>query len=113
VHQRSQKDIWLQLYEFYLIETEGNKNWKENDIYEYVNNQFAITKADIVYISPQLSQQLTHQTVHAVFIKIKLAEAPSALKHYKWVSKEQLQQFAFPKIINEYLQSTSFPAILF
>lgn len=113
VHQRAQKDIWLQLYEFYLVETESNKHWKEEDVNKYLDNQFGIAKPDIRYISPQISQQLTHQTVYATFIKMKLNKIPSMLKHYNWVNKEQLQQLAFPKIINEYLQSLSFPATLF
>ncbi len=113
VHQRAQKDIWQQLYEFYLVETESNKYWKEEDVFSYLNNQFAMSKADIKYISPQISQQLTHQTVYATFIKLKLSGIPDTLQNNNWVNKEQLQQLAFPKIINEYLQSLSFPATLF
>ncbi len=113
VHQRLQKDIWRQLNEFYLVETDSNKQWQENDVSEYLNNQLGIAGADILYISPQLSQQLTHQTVYATFIKIRLAKLPVTLKHYNLVNKQQLQQLAFPKIINAYLQSLSFPATLF
>lgn len=113
VHQRAQKDIWLQLYEFYLVETEKNKIWKEEDVLKYLDNQFEVSKGDIKYISPQISQQLTHQTVYATFIKIKLDKIPDTLQHYSWINKEGLGQLTFPKIINEYLQSLSFPATLF
>ncbi len=113
VHQRLQKDIWQQLYEFYLVETEGNKLWNEKDVRDYLAHQFSVSDASVRYISPELSQQLTHQTIHAVFIKIKLSKIPETLKDYNWVVEEQIKQLPFPKIINEYLNSTSFPATLF
>ena len=113
VHQRIQKDIWQDLYEFYLVETEREKLWKEEDVRTYLQHQFSITDANIRYISPQLSQQLTHQTVHTVFIRIKLFKKPSNLSHYNWFTNQQIQKLAFPKIINEYLNSESFPATLF
>lgn len=113
VHQRSQKDVWQQLYEFYLLETETSKHWTEKDVHQFLQHQFSVSNASLRYISPMLSQQLTHQTINAVFIKIKLVQVPDVLKHYQWVTNEQLKTLTFPKIINEYLQSTSFPATLF
>lgn len=113
VHQRAQKDIWQQLHEFYLVETGTQKAWKEEDVHAYLKHQFSVTDANIKYISPELSQQLTHQTVHAVFIKVKMLKKPSNLSDYNWVSEQQMKELAFPKIINEYLNSTSFPATLF
>lgn len=113
VHQRMQKDVWQQLYEFYLLETESSRHWNEADVYEYLARQFSFDDVTINYISPQLSQQLTHQTIHAVFIRIKLPHIPDVLKQYKWVTSAQMAALTFPKIINEYLQAMSFPATLF
>ncbi len=113
VHQRTQKDVWQQLYEFYLLETNVDTHWKENDIRLFLLHQFSINNASIHYVSPQLSQQLTHQTINAIFITIKVEEIPIVLQHYQWVNNVQIKALAFPKIINEYLQSTSFPATLF
>ncbi|MDQ2752321.1 MAG: A/G-specific adenine glycosylase [Bacteroidota bacterium] len=113
IHQRTQKDIWQQLYEFYLVETAENKHWKEDDVRLFLLHQLSIDDASLIYISPQLSQQLTHQTVNAEFIKIKLQKVPRILQEHQWVSNEQMQQLPFPKIINEYLQSLSFQPRLF
>lgn len=113
VHQRLQKDIWQQLYEFYLLETGENKLWKEEEVRAFLNHQFLIDDFNLLYISPQLSQQLTHQTVNAVFIKIKLKKIPTVLQGHQWVTSEQMQMLTFPKIINEYLQSLSFQPSLF
>ena len=113
VRQRVKKDIWQQLYEFYLVETESEKHWSENDVQQFLTDQFSLTDVSIKYISPQLVQQLTHQKIHAVFIKVILPKIPSVLQHENWVTTGQLKQLAFPKIVNEYLQAESFPAILF
>ncbi len=113
VHQRMQKDIWQQLYEFYLLETSENKIWKEEDIKTFLHHQFSIEDFSLLYVSPQLSQQLTHQTVNAVFIKVKLKTIPQVLQQHQWLTSDQIHQLTFPKIINEYLQSLSFQPSLF
>ncbi len=113
VHQRAQKDIWQQLYEFYLLETGENKLWKEEEVTAFLHHHFSIEDFNLLYISPQLSQQLTHQNVNAMFIKIKLKKIPEVLQQHQWVTGEQMQALTFPKIINEYLQSLSFQPLLF
>lgn len=113
LHQRTAKDIWQNLYEFYLMETDTHPQWSIEKINTYLFNQFSIADANIQYISPFLMQQLTHQTVKAQFVKVSLAEIPFMLRHYHWLNSTQMQQLAFPKIINEYTQQTSFPAMLF
>ena len=113
VHQRVAKDIWQSLYEFYLIETDANPHWDNEKINTYLQNQFGVKDFIFRYISPFLSQQLTHQTVKAQFISVQLPQIPSMLQHYEWMDKEQIAQLAFPKIINEYRDSESFPAMLF
>ena len=113
VQQRIAKDIWQSLYEFYLVETTNYKQWNNESIDSYMANQFNVYDAVMKCISPVLSQQLTHQTIKAQFIKIILSKVPAVLQKFKWYRREQIQQLAFPKIINEYMQQESFPATLF
>jgi A/G-specific adenine glycosylase len=113
VHQRVTKDIWQSLYEFYLVETDNNPNWNNEKINSYLQNQFGTNDFIIQYLSPFLTQSLTHQTVKAQFIRVQLSQIPPMLQHFQWIDKQQMAQLAFPKIINEYLDSESFPAILF
>ena len=113
IHQRNAKDIWQNLYDFYLVQTESNPHWSTQSITAYLQDQFGVDDFNIIYISPFLSQQLTHQTVKAQFIKVQLSGIPPVLQHYLWMDKQQIAQIAFPKIINKYLQSDSFPATLF
>jgi len=113
VHQRIAKDIWQNLYEFSLVETDANPSWNNQKINEYLQNQVGVINFTVNYISPFLSQQLTHQTVKAQFLKVQLSQIPPVLKHFEWMDKVQMEQLAFPKIINEYRDSESFPAVLF
>lgn len=113
VRKRTGNDIWQQLYEFILVETSEEQLWTKPTVQLYLEEQLSVTDTGDIYISPLLSQQLTHQTIHAVFIKIKLKLKPASLSNELWVNEHDLQKLPFPKIINAFLNSTSFPASLF
>jgi A/G-specific adenine glycosylase len=105
IQQRLAKDIWQQLYEFPMIETtkeEGRKeivgkaeklNWLQKKNYE------------VISISPLFKQQLSHQLIAGQFIKIRLKKKINHAESITWATKKELQKFAFPKFINQYLES--------
>src|SRR5271154_778919 len=105
IKQRKEKDIWQNLFEFFLLEKEHpidkNELLNAKEIQQFLKN----TKKTITEISPNFKQQLTHQTIHAQFFLIKVKTASSLLKkNYLLVPKKQLNKYAFPKIIASYLQ---------
>ncbi len=105
IKQRKEKDIWQNLFEFFLLEREyavdKNELLKTKEIQQFFKN----TKKATTEISPNFKQQLTHQTIHAQFFLLKVKTIPSLLKkNYLLVPKEKLNQYAFPKIITSYLQ---------
>ena len=110
LHKRTQKDIWQSLYQFPLIEME--KPVKEQlDRLKTTATWRSLFPAD----SPPLSgrsksfeQTLTHQKIKAVFLKIKLPELPQALPEtYFCTPLSKIDQYAFPKIIDWYLNDNS------
>lgn len=113
ITKRTAKDIWQNLFEFYLVETDERIEWQKEIIDEVLENQLSITKADLMHISPVFSQQLTHQNIKAVFVKIELSIIPLSLKDYTPVGFDDISRFAFPGIINQYLQTTSMQSTLF
>ncbi len=113
VKQRSGKDIWENLYEFYLMETESKPLWNKEKINTLLYNQFKLKKTSEEYISPFFSQQLTHQNIQGQFIKIKVLEIPAILQNNQWINIKNLNKLAFPKLINQYLQSKIFNADIF
>ena len=103
INKRTEKNIWQNLYEFYLFETLEEPEWSEKKIKEFLINQLGIGEFEIKSISPIFTQQLTHQMLSVRFLNINIYNIPAALQHFKAVAREELQAFAFPKIINQYM----------
>lgn len=113
VHKRTAKDIWENLFEFYLVEGTEQIRWNEEQVHVWLEEQFGIKKAEVSYISPVSSQQLTHQQIKGQFIKVRLNTIPSPLRHYEWITINELKQLAFPKFINQFLQQPTLQQDLF
>lgn len=105
INKRIEKDIWQNLYEFYLFETGKEWDVKNDELKKLLQDQLGIEKYKINSISPIFTQQLTHQNLQGRFINIILDKVPVALQHYKVVKKENLLLFPFPAFINQYLQN--------
>ena len=106
VHKRNQKDIWENLFEFYLLESAEQIKWNAVVVKQWLHEQFAVNSAEIISISDTSVQQLTHQQIKGQFIKIKLKKIPSPLQHYQWQPIKKISALAFPKFINQYLVET-------
>ncbi len=114
VHKRTQKDIWENLFELYLLESDEKLVWSPENVAAWLAEQFAVHTAALLHITPLIQQQLTHQHIKGQFIAVKLDKIPPALRHYQWQELSRLQELAFPKLINSYLQDqSSFQPTLF
>lgn len=101
IHQRTRKDIWENLFEYYVVETEENMHWREDAAKAFLNEQLQIKKAKISFISAIEKQQLTHQLIKGQLIKVELKTIPPTLKSFHWIDKKDVNQFAFPKFIHQ------------
>ena len=114
IQKRTQKDIWQKLYEFPLIETQGiigKKELLESDVWK---NSVGDLKFEIKNISSPFRQTLTHRIIIATFFEIELQGKQSDVEKllnkkntYIKVERKNLIKFAFPKIIDLYLQDNS------
>ncbi len=103
VRKRSTKDIWENLYEFFLIEAPaatGVDQFKKMPLFKKLLGK---TDFSVETISKLYSQKLTHQTINGQFIKINLKKRVQ-LKGYRAVSKTELETLPFPKFITTYLK---------
>lgn len=107
VIQRSNKDIWQGLYEFFLVESDNLLEWNDNSIHQFLNNQMGIKKASIDQISSSRKQQLTHQQITGKFIHISLSVIPVSLESLSWVSNVKFKQLAFPRFITAYFEENN------
>jgi A/G-specific adenine glycosylase len=106
VRQRTTKDIWQQLYEFPMLETNGAVEEKELLQQAIETGMLQKDKFEVLHYSPVLQQKLSHQTISGRFLRIRLNELPEG-KEWSWLSKAELQKLAFPQLINQYLQSSN------
>lgn len=113
VNLRKGKDIWQNLYEFYLLETEEQVKWDETAVKTWLQEQIGIGNAAIQQVSPLFSQQLTHQQIKGQFIRVTLSSIPPFLSHYEWREANRLKELAFPKFVNSYLDLPVMQQLLF
>ena len=103
IHQRTNKDIWRGLYEFYPVETEKEADVKE--IIQQLQEEKIIGRKgfEVLSVSSLYKQQLTHQTISGKFYKINISKMPVG-NDFIWVSKKQISKYAFPGLINQFLE---------
>ncbi len=103
IRLRTANDIWKQLYEFPLIESDKPFG---KDIQQQLANLLETNDFQITHRSETFKQLLTHQKLHINFLEVEIdfAHEFSAGKKFMCVLKNKLHQFAFPKTIAEYLQ---------
>lgn len=101
VQQRTGKDVWQGLHQFFLIETEKAKKAKtllslfqqESGISEYaVQEEWKET------------QVLSHQRIHFCFFLVQVKRKKN-VAGYQWMSLAQMQQLAFPKTLKQIIQT--------
>ncbi len=103
INHRTGKDIWQNLYEFYLLESDDQVKWDEAAVTTWLKDQIGLQKAWVADISAISVQQLTHQQIKGQFIRVQLNSVPAFLKPFSWYSLQGLQKLAFPKLITQYL----------
>lgn len=108
LRQRREKDIWKLLYEYPYLETEKMTTLTKSKINRMVKDAFNYTQTykwnneQKVY-----KQQLTHQTIIGSFYKVTLNAKPNPQDPYVLAKKDQVGIYAFPKIIDCYLNDIS------
>lgn len=104
IRKRTEKDIWKNLYEYPMIETQkelDEKNLlKQKDFLKIFFEQFY----GILSISDSYKQQLTHRSIFARFVEIEVKD-DFIITENDWlcIEKKEIRNFAFPKVIDLYL----------
>jgi A/G-specific adenine glycosylase len=105
LRERTGRDVWQNLYEFYGSETdEAVPEWRPVNVPDEVNELVM----QGVLVGPAVAEQqlLSHQRIRAVFYEISLPETnqtalPDGLA---WYSMEQARQLPKPVLIASYLE---------
>ena len=107
LHKRSGNDIWRNLYDFPCIESEQPLSVEEVVASEQFkqlieNKPFTITK-----VSPIFTHKLTHRTILAQFIEIKLEKKLLQIETNDLflTAETDLGNFPIPRLIDLYLNN--------
>jgi A/G-specific adenine glycosylase len=100
VRRRNEGDIWAQLYEFYLVETNSKAPWEE--ILKSIDLPIIESQTE----SRKYKQVLSHQVIHAEFLTVKLGDDDVILNRDKYtaIKTKKIRKFAFPKVIDCFLE---------
>lgn len=103
IRKRMEKDIWKDLHEFLLIETDGDSS--HHDVLQMAirGHRMGFSEFKVNSVSPIISQQLTHQKIKSRFIRMECSEKP-VVPGMLWIEKRDLIKLAFPRLINSYLR---------
>ena len=112
VRKRGAKDIWENLYEFILIENECALPLEKLKELQKVKELFGENSFEILHISPQYKQLLTHQIILGQFIKIRTVK-PLPGKDYDAFKPMEINKLPFPKFIAAYLKDKNVSLNLF
>lgn len=104
LRKRTGKDIWQNLHDFYLSESIENIAWTNSSIKKLLKNQLEVD-AEIIRKSGIFTQILTHQTILANFIQVKVRGMTILPENHFWVDQKEMRKLAFPRVINQYLDT--------
>jgi len=105
--QRCDEDIWKNLYEYPGIETDSDVIPNEENIDKRIRMifPFSVSGNYVVHKNLVLKQELTHRKIVAVFYLVYINQATIKInKGHYLVERKKVPNFAFPKIITEYLK---------
>jgi A/G-specific adenine glycosylase len=104
--RRDKKDIWKNLYDFPMLESTRKLNPAEIIENPMAKALFGKQKFNIEAISDEYRHQLTHQKIHAVFIKIIVNKNTEQLpeKSLLLVDENEIINYPVPRLLERYLQ---------
>ena len=107
LHKRSGNDIWRNLYDFPCIESEQPMSVEEVIASEQFQQLIENKPFTIVKVSPVFTHKLTHRTILAQFIEIKLEKKLLRIetKDLFLAAETELIKYPIPRLIDLYLNN--------
>ncbi len=102
LRKRSGRDIWENLYEPYLIES--NRTLTPQKLQKDEKYLALKLNGNKLKYDGEDRQKLTHQLIESRFYSLKMPEKPPFPKDGKWVKINDLKKYAFPKTVLSFLE---------
>lgn len=109
LRKRPAGDIWHNLYDFPLIENACPLSENELLQHESLKSFLGKLKPKSIAFQTSATQKLTHQKINALFFEVRLSPKETNSfqpeKNLILTDEKKLNNFAFPKIIDWYIQN--------
>ena len=105
LQKRKNKDIWQNLYEFPLVETDHLLSPGELIENADFKSIFAETnETDILEISNPMKHVLSHRVIYAQFISIRISNLPESLSNINQLLISNLDDYAVSRLMELFLE---------
>jgi len=101
IQKRTEKDIWQNLYEFYLIETNEAADPKQLLKHKALKQLAKSFKVNSISVAKK--HVLSHQNLHAIFYELQV-DSPLRKSNLIKINRSKLSTIAFPQMIIKYLE---------
>lgn len=102
IQKRTDKGIWQNLHQFYLIESRVSMDQAEIQETDFFRN-FKLSDA-VLQPAGQYRQRLTHQLIESKLYRLQAATEPKGLPADGfWVPEHKIKNYAFPKTLVAFL----------
>ena len=107
LRKRQGNDIWRNLYDFPCVESDRTLSIEEVVACPEFKEIIPQKTFQISHVTPPLTHKLTHQTLIATFIEIKISDflPPSQKNNILLVPENELGNYPIPKLIDNYLST--------
>lgn len=108
VQQRTGKDVWGNLHQFPNNEYTNEKEWKQqqkSSVENWLKENGIKKEYHIISITKPVKQQLSHQLIFGTALLVQLKAKQIELPGWEWKTMKELQQLAFPKLLNDFLKA--------
>ena len=108
IQKRTAKDVWQNLYEFPLIETDqllSSSELIENDYFKSLFDD--VTETSILKTSNPMKHVLSHRVIYAQFISIRVSNLSKLLNQFNQIKINDLDDFAVSRLMELFLEKLS------
>jgi len=108
IQKRTAKDVWQNLYEFPLIETDhllSSSELIENDYFKSMFDD--VTETNILKTSNPMKHVLSHRVIYAQFISIRISNLSKSLNQFNQIKINDLDDFAVSRLMELFLEKLS------
>lgn len=106
INKRTGKDIWRNLFELPLIETDRSLSDEELIKHPIFQNMFVDKEEPIIRcVRKGIKHILTHRIIWADFYEVVLPEDSRSFNQFLKIKTSELDQYAFPRLIHSFLTS--------